>query len=352
MAAGAVGHEIKLLGTRRVGGGLDRGAAGIGDRPGRQTVDEIGVVGRRLGELTLGERMAERALAVDQAIDDRRVGLQLHLLLEPINEHRGNPRALLRLAGFLLDDRGQDHELVRRLERQIGAAALPHLSHQPVLRLAHALKHLLAREAAVEMIAVGQQAAFARNVLDVAREDLVLQQPRDDLLGGEPFRHGEGVLHDLAVDDGLQDIAHARMLGEDILASLELGARLHGEHAADEDQAVLVDDPFALEQVGNLHHSKARRDDDDLVIAQRPRRLEAALANDRDTAAHDQRQHQQGEDGVAHDHQRIAGAPRRTSGSGTRGKRHVVGLQGGARTARRDTFGLRRGSGKIRISQA
>ena len=55
------------------------------------------------------------------------------------------------------------------------------------LRLLHALDHLLARGAAAEVIAFRQKASFARHVLDVAGENVAVQQARDDLLGRQPF---------------------------------------------------------------------------------------------------------------------------------------------------------------------
>src|SRR5438105_1789862 len=76
--AGSVGDEVKLLRASRTGGSLDGGTARIRDRPGRQTVDDVGVVGRRLGYLAFGQRMPERALAEDEAVNDRRIRLQLH----------------------------------------------------------------------------------------------------------------------------------------------------------------------------------------------------------------------------------------------------------------------------------
>ena len=99
--------------------------------------------------------MPERPLAEDETVDDGWIRLQFHLLLEPVGQHRRDARALLGLAGLLLDDRCENDELVGRLERQIGIAAIPYFAHQPLLRLAHALEHLLARESAVEMVAVG-----------------------------------------------------------------------------------------------------------------------------------------------------------------------------------------------------
>ena len=110
------------------------------------------------------------------------------LLLEPVDEDRGDARALLGLAGFLLDDGGEDDELLGRLERQIRRAPLPGLLHHAPLRLLHARDHLLARRAAREAIAFRQQRALARHVLDVAGEDVAVEQPRHDLLGGQAFR--------------------------------------------------------------------------------------------------------------------------------------------------------------------
>ena len=70
-----VGDEIKLLRARRLSGSLDRGATRIGNGPGRQAVDDVRVVGRRLGYLALGERVAERSLAEGETVDDGRIRL-------------------------------------------------------------------------------------------------------------------------------------------------------------------------------------------------------------------------------------------------------------------------------------
>src|SRR5437763_13716574 len=211
--AGSVGDEVKLLRASRTGGSLDGGTARIRDRPGRQTVDDVGVVGRRLGYLAFGQRMPERALAEDEAVNDRRIRLQLHLLLQPVGEHRRDARALLGFAGLFLDDGCEDDELLGALERQIRIASLPYVAHEPLLRLAHALDHLLAREAAMEMVAVGQKAAFPRDVLDIAGEDVVVEKARDDLLGSQAFGNGELMLHRLAFDDGFHHVLHAGAFG-------------------------------------------------------------------------------------------------------------------------------------------
>ena len=56
VAAGAVGDEIEVVGLGRVGDGLERRTAGIGDRRRRQAVDQIGVVGRLLVDVRLVDR--------------------------------------------------------------------------------------------------------------------------------------------------------------------------------------------------------------------------------------------------------------------------------------------------------
>ena len=65
--------------------------------------------------------MAERALAGDETVDDRRIGLQPHVLAQPVDEHAGDPRALVGLAGLLLDDGGERDHVVGRAQRQVGA---------------------------------------------------------------------------------------------------------------------------------------------------------------------------------------------------------------------------------------
>src|SRR5262249_46245005 len=148
-----------------------------------------------------------------------------------------------------------------------------------VLRLAHALNKLFTRKTAIEVIAVRQQASFARDILDVAGENVALQQPRNDLLRREAFRNGQLMLHHLAVDDGLDDIADAGVFLEEIWPGLEPAAGLEGEHAAGENHAMLVDHAFALEQVGDVHHPRTRRDGDDLVLSNGPGASRRLLPN-------------------------------------------------------------------------
>ena len=73
-----------------------------------QPVYLISVVGGRLIDLAPHDRPAQRALTADQSVDDGRIRLQSHLLLQPVDEHGGNTRAFLRLSRLLLDQRGQN----------------------------------------------------------------------------------------------------------------------------------------------------------------------------------------------------------------------------------------------------
>ena len=126
------------------------------------------------------------------------------------------------------------------------AAAVPDLLHRARLRLLHALDHLLARGAAREPVGLRQQRAFARDVADVAGQHVVLEQPLHDLVGGQALGDGEGVLHHLAFDDGLDHVAQACVAGELVLAVFEFVPRLQHQRAGDE-QIGLVDHALALQ---------------------------------------------------------------------------------------------------------
>ena len=87
VAAGAIGNKEQITRPRRIGGGLQRGTARIGDRPGGQSIHHIGIVGRRLLDFAALDRPAQRSLAADQPVNDRRVLLQLYFLPQPVDEN-------------------------------------------------------------------------------------------------------------------------------------------------------------------------------------------------------------------------------------------------------------------------
>src|SRR4029077_4319870 len=209
--------------------------------------------------------------------------------------------------GLFLDERRQDDELLRRLERKIGRVPVPDFLDQTLLRRLHALNDQLAADAAREIVGVGQQTALARDFLDVAGEDIVRQQTRHDLLGGQTLGKADLMRNDFAVDDGGDHVAQAGMGAELVFTRFEILARLERQHAADEDPG-LVDDAFALQDVGNVADAGAVRNIDDLVRRQRAGRLEPLLAEDQRGEANNRQQHEEAENGVADDDERVASA--------------------------------------------
>src|SRR5262249_23021158 len=279
----------------------------------------------------------ERPLPADNAVNDCRVRLQLHFLLEPIDEYRRDPRALLGLAGFLLDDRSGDDELVGILERQVGRTMLPDFLHPPALFVLPALDDLLARSAAREVICSRQQRSLLWDFLDVAGKHVVFHQARDDLFRGEPLGDCHLMLDDLALADDVDHVAQARLLGKKVLAVFEFVARLAHPHAADEDPG-LIDHAFALQDVGNVAHAGTARNIHHLLLGERSRSLESLLAECERHAGADGGEQDEREQGAARDDDGMA----RTRGM-TLGLRHAIGLERRAWAARGEAPGLYHG---------
>ena len=123
-----------------------------------------------------------------------------------------------------------------------------------------------------------------------------------------PSGDGEGVLHHLAFDDGVDHVGKLALFGELIFAVLELAARLEHDHAAHEN-VWLIDHAFALQQVGNVPNAETARNIDDLVLGERTGRLEPLLADEQAGADRDGDHHEQREDRISDDHERMAHAP-------------------------------------------
>ena len=131
----------------------------------------------------------------------------------------------------------------------------------------------------------------------------------------------------LALDDGADHVAQAGILLKRVLAGLELGPRFQRNDAADESPAIVVDHAFTLQDIGDIGHAGARGNIDDLVFLQRAPGFDLLLAVDvHRTGAEQQGQHD-GDDGIADDDERVAGALRPL-----RRRRDLFGLQRGART--------------------
>src|ERR1700751_3502666 len=197
---------------------------------------------------------------------------------------------------------------------------LPDFMQQVLLRLLHALNHLLAGDPAREVVSVRQQAALARNLLDVAGQYIVLQQARDNLLRGESLWNAAQVGYHFAFDDRGDHVAHTGMRLKLVLAGLEILARLKYEYAADE-QPWLIDDAFARQNIGDVAHPGTTRNIDGAIRLQRARGLEALLAEkQRDTGGQGHK-NKGADDGVADNDQRMPRARR-----AARRHIHPVGL--------------------------
>ena len=231
--------------------------------------------------------------------------MQPHGLAQSVDEHGGNARAFIGLAGFLLDDRGKGHQFLRGLERQVLVAALPDPCQGAVAGAAHALDHRHALGAAGELVGIGQQRAFGRNFANLADQDFILLQALDDLLAGQPFGNGEFVQDRLALDQEVHDVAHAGMFGKQVLAGLELVAGLGQEHAGEKQRGV-VDDAFALQASRNLAQGLAPGHDDRAGLNQRPRRLELLLGDEENCARHHEQENHQTDQPVEQHGERVS----------------------------------------------
>ena len=171
--------------------------------------------------------------------------MQPHLELQPIGEYRGNPRALVGLAGFLLDQRGEYHQLLRTLDRQIRCAPIPDVLDQPALLLLHVLDQLLARGTAREAIGVRKNRAFLRYILDVAGQHIVVQQTLNHLLRGQSFGDREVMLKYLAFDQRVDHFPKTCLFLELVLARLQLAPVFRDQDVA-EEYPFLIDHTLAL----------------------------------------------------------------------------------------------------------
>lgn len=179
---------------------------GLAIGPGGRYVDDIGVIGRRTGDLAAHDRPAERTLAADEAVDDRRVGLQPHLLVQAVDEDAGDTRALVGATILLLDDRGEDDQFLGRLDRQTGGNA--DIPENRDLAARHHVEDAF-RGAARKAIGVGQDRAFLGHFRDIAGQKLVVPQPLGDLLARQPLGDGDRILDRLAAGNDTEDLLRA-----------------------------------------------------------------------------------------------------------------------------------------------
>src|SRR5690554_4519525 len=113
VAGGAEVQVGGVCGTQHRLNGVD---ARVGNRAGRQARVEVGVVGRvdsvivGLGEVQVPPLPGVGLVA--HRVLHGGVGLKPHALLQPVQVHVGDHRALVCHAGFALDDGGDGHDLI------------------------------------------------------------------------------------------------------------------------------------------------------------------------------------------------------------------------------------------------
>src|SRR4051812_24643207 len=139
------------------------------------------------------------------------------------------------------------------------------------------------------------------------------------------------MLHHLALDDGGNDVAQGRVLLERGFTGLEVRTRLQRSDAGNECPRIDVGHAFPVQRLGDVALAGALRDVDDLVFLQRSRRLEHLSAVIVHAARTDHRNQQEGDDGVADNHEGIARAVR-----SLRRRRDLLGLERCPRTPGRN----------------
>ncbi len=156
MATRAIRHEIEVARARGVRGRFHGRTAGIGDWARRQRRNGVGVVRCRAINIRTADGAPERRLAADNAVDDRRVGLQAHLLVEAVVEDAGDARTFIGAARFLLHDGGERHEFARVAQGQILGAAIPDFVENAALFARHARNERFTGGAAIDAVGVRQ----------------------------------------------------------------------------------------------------------------------------------------------------------------------------------------------------
>ncbi len=179
MAAIAPGDEIQAAAGHRVQGGMDRLAADHGDRRRRQAGNHVGVIGVGFLEVRAGQ-LAGVALA--QAVDHRRVGLQQHADFQAAHEHPGDLAALLRHTGFLFYQGGHDQRLVRVGIRCIGGALAPFLGQYIIQAVVGFFQEFDIGHAAHEAVGVRKESPFGKHarVAELVHH-FVVAKPRQGL---------------------------------------------------------------------------------------------------------------------------------------------------------------------------
>lgn len=237
----AIGDEIQGVAVGRVDDRFNRRHTGSCNRSRRQAVDAIGIVGVIGRKVGARQSTLQAALAVGQAIGNRRVRLQAHALFQAVQEHRRDPWPFFRQGRFLFNDRRKGQQLIRRLERKVLRPFLPRPVQRRIHIGLHAGNKLGPRLTALEVIRLGQQAPLADILGNRPLQHGIGGNTRQDLCRCQPFRNGQTVNDRLSRHQQVYDVAGRRAGFDQIFTGLEPSLDTHQTHAGTEYQRPIND---------------------------------------------------------------------------------------------------------------
>mmetsp|Transcript_29164 Transcript_29164/g.56277 ORF Transcript_29164/g.56277 Transcript_29164/m.56277 type:complete len:411 (+) Transcript_29164:141-1373(+) len=163
------------------------GAPRIGNWRRRQPFDDIGVPRCRRAQFRPAQAPAQHPLPPRDAIDHRRVRLQPHAPVQPVDKDRRHLPPLIGHGGLLLDDRGQGQQLFRAVQRQIPIPRFPRSRDPQFLLLHHTGQHVGARVAHTHLVTVWGQRPLRRDFLYSALQHIHTAQRRHHLPACDAF---------------------------------------------------------------------------------------------------------------------------------------------------------------------
>ena len=142
--------------------GVDGVDAGHADRRRRQPLVPVGIVGRLVFQVFVQDAPQPEVL---HGILDRRIGLQGHPLAQAVDVHPCDTGHLVGLAGLLVDDRCEGHDLEPAQTAAFAQGIAPGRPETVVLAL-HALHELFGRHRPVELVGVGNEHRKERHAVE------------------------------------------------------------------------------------------------------------------------------------------------------------------------------------------
>jgi len=150
-----LGYEIKVRDRSRVDGSQEGVFAGIADRSGRESGNDIGVIGSGSHQILSGYV----AIEILYSIDDGRIALERDFLSKTIVEHRRDKRLFFGERCLLFDDRGHDNDFSLR-DAQFRCPAGEVRPEDFLELMDHHLDDFLRVHLPEQVISVGEEVAF------------------------------------------------------------------------------------------------------------------------------------------------------------------------------------------------